>query len=284
VQIDRDVWIDAFRVPARMAAWLGALLVLMLLAFAALAQTTPPRWVFEPPPPQANVNRDYQDVATLTLKVGETHELCWFNPNTKRVGTRDVEDTGLQLAHRRYRVEGGPREVSDVLQFADWKPELDAAGAPVARKYCASVQGPARAGHWIYEAQMCRFPYVSDAESCSQWVASVARFGVADGAGEVDGKPRGWWIYAVAAEDVPPLPGLCRVAPNTIAIFITRPAYGLKPDGTLDKTRIVGRVPVGTSCDCSQAVDDHNSVAGQRDSAGKPLPAGTYALCTRPTV
>lgn len=280
MQLDR--WIECFHVPIRMAVWLSALVVLMLLAFVAHSQTVPPRWVFEPPPPQSNVNRDYQDVATLSIKVGQTHKLCWFNPNSKRVGTKDVEDTTLQLVHRRYRVEGGPREMGPVMQFADWKPELDAAGVPIARKYCVEAKGPARTGHWIYEAQMCRAPYVSDEESCSQWMASVARFGVADGGGEVDGKPRGWWIYAVTAEDVPPPSSLCKVTPNTIAIFTTRPAYGLKADGTLDKGRIVGRVPVGTSCDCDQAIGDHYSVAGQKDSTGKSLPAGTYALCTGP--
>jgi hypothetical protein len=44
MQIDRDVWIDAFRVPARMAAWLGALVALMLLAFAAHAQEASVTW------------------------------------------------------------------------------------------------------------------------------------------------------------------------------------------------------------------------------------------------
>jgi hypothetical protein len=44
MQIDRDVWIDAFRVPARMAAWLGALVALMLVAFAAHASTATLSW------------------------------------------------------------------------------------------------------------------------------------------------------------------------------------------------------------------------------------------------
>jgi hypothetical protein len=160
------------------------------------AAPNPPRWVFQPPPAQANVNRDFQEVATLSVKVGARHVLCWYNPNTKRVGTKDVEATDLQLAYRRYRVEGGPLEVSSVLQFADWKPELDGAGIPIARKYCTDSSGPPRAGHWVYEAQMCRTPYVSDAESCSAWMSSIQRYSPSGGGGELDGIPRGWWIYA----------------------------------------------------------------------------------------
>jgi hypothetical protein len=156
----------------------------------------PPRWVFQPPPPQAQLNRDFQEVATLSVKVGQKHALCWFNPNTKKVGTKDFEETALQLAYRRYRVEGGPLEVSDVLQFADWKPELDAAGVPIARRYCTESSGIPRAGHWVFEAQMCRTPYVSDAESCSAWMSSIQRFSPSGGGGMLDDKPRGWWIYA----------------------------------------------------------------------------------------
>ena len=44
MQIDRDAWIDALRLPARMAVWLGALALLMLLAFAAHAQEARVTW------------------------------------------------------------------------------------------------------------------------------------------------------------------------------------------------------------------------------------------------
>ena len=157
------------------------------------AAPNPPRWVFQPPPAQANVSRDFQEVATLSVKVGQKHALCWFNPNSTAAG-KEAKD--LQLAYRRYRVEGGPLEVSSVLQFADWKPELDAAGVPIARSYCTESQGPPRAGHWVYEAQMCRSPYVSDAESCSAWMSSIQRYSPSGGGGTLDDKPRGWWIYA----------------------------------------------------------------------------------------
>jgi hypothetical protein len=42
VQIDR--WVDSFRLPIRMAVWLGALVVLMLLAFAAHSQDATLTW------------------------------------------------------------------------------------------------------------------------------------------------------------------------------------------------------------------------------------------------
>jgi hypothetical protein len=188
-----------------------------------------------------------------------------------------VEETALQIAHRRYRMEGGPLEVSAVRQFADWKPKLDAAGAVIPKNYCATMKGVVQAGHWVTEAQICRTPYVSDEESCSAWMSSIQRYTPSGGGGSLDDRPRGWWLYATE----PVLTGECRVAPNTIAIFVTRPAYGLRADGALDKTKIVGRVPVGTPCDCERAVGDHYSVAGQKDSMGGTLPAEVYALCVR---
>lgn len=181
---------------------LNALVFAILVPFALLTSpaggqtaTEPPRWVFEPPPPQADLNRDFQEVATLTVKVGAEHTLCWYNPNNRLVGTKTVEDTAMQMAFRRYRVEGGKTETSVVKQYADWTPEKDATGAVIPRSYCTKAAGIPRAGHWVFEAQMCRVPYVSDAESCSGWMSSIQRYTDSGGGGTLDGTPRGWWIY-----------------------------------------------------------------------------------------
>lgn len=182
---------------------LNALVFAILVPFALLTdpakgQTTPtpPRWVFEPPPAQASLNSDFQEVATLTVKVGAEHTLCWYNPNNRTVGTKTVEDTQLQIAYRRYRVEGGKTETSTVKLYAEWVPEKDSTGAVVPRRYCLTSSGLPRAGHWVFEAQMCRVPYVSDAESCSGWMSSIQRYTDSGGGGTLDGTPRGWWIYA----------------------------------------------------------------------------------------
>lgn len=86
----------------------------------------------------------------------------------------------------------------------------------------------------------------------------------------------------------PPKPTkVCTVAPNSNPVFTTRPVYPKKPGGALDMTKIVGRVAVGTACDCENRVTDYYSVSGQRTTTGTILPSvsadgtgGAYALCT----
>jgi hypothetical protein len=132
-------------------------------------------------------------------------------------------------------------------------------------------------GHWVYELRMCRDPWVSDEESCSEWVSSLSPY-----SGVVQDRPQGWWVYAFTEggiEPPPPPPSACKVAPNSNPLFTSRPVYGKKPDGTLDKFVIVGRVAVGTDCNCADKVGDHFSVAGRKSTLGVALPANAYALC-----
>ena len=165
-------------------------MVLLGIAVVAMAQQA---WEFKPPAAGDTLNRTYVDVATYVVKVGEAHPLCWGNNNITDGG---LEETALQLAYRRYRVEGGPMEVSNVIQFKDWVPQKDESGAIIPTRYCKQSTGPKKAGHWIYEARMCRSPLVSEASDCSPWISSVVPDTPEGGGGVVDGKPKGWWIYA----------------------------------------------------------------------------------------
>jgi hypothetical protein len=176
----------------RTAALLG-LTAAVVGPMALLAQDPAPQWKFNPPVAGDALNVEYLDVATYVVKTGVTHQLCWGNPNSNTDGT---EYTTLQLAYRRYRVEGGPTETSDVIQYADWIPRRDEAGAVIPRDYCVESSALPKAGHWIFSAQMCRVPYVSDAESCSGWMESVTMYTPEEGGGTVNETPRGWWIYA----------------------------------------------------------------------------------------
>lgn len=162
----------------------------------ATGQTTPPeppRWVFEQPPSQDTINRQYVDVGTLVMKVGQDYLTCWSNPVRTATG---AEETNLQITHRRYRVEGGPMMTGTALPFPKWLPKKDALGAVIPFNYCAKMPPLPRAGHWVTEAQMCLTPYVSDAESCSAWMSGIQQYNPVGGGGTVGAVPQGWWIYA----------------------------------------------------------------------------------------
>jgi len=138
-----------------------AVAVSLLGAFrAADAQTipNPPRWVFEPPPKDAGLDHAFAHVSTIIAQVGVPHPLCWYNPVTKRVSSRDVEETALQLAYKRYRLDGGPIEFSEVLPYSKWIPEKTSTGAIVPRRYCVKASGLPRVGQYVFEAQICRMP------------------------------------------------------------------------------------------------------------------------------
>jgi hypothetical protein len=193
--------VDWFKVSTLL--FLGAALIWIAIVLGrspiglALGQTTAPRWSIPAPVGGTDLVKEYTEVATYVAKVGVKHQLCWSNPNTSADGS---EDTVLQLAYRRYRIEGGPVETSNVLQYAQWVKYVDpATGQVVPRSYCTQSQGLPRAGHWVYEAMMCRVPYVSDSASCSTWVSSIIPSGAAGGGGEVDARPKGWWVYAYLA-------------------------------------------------------------------------------------
>jgi hypothetical protein len=63
----------------------------------------------------------------------------------------------------------------------------------------------------------------------------------------------------------------------------TRSVYGLNSDGTLNPTAITNEtVAVAAHCDETARIvtaPTYYSVAGVNDQNGKPLPAGTYAIC-----
>jgi hypothetical protein len=185
----------------RAALLLPSLFAAALAGQAAVAQTppvpNPPKWVFEDPPKQLALNHAYAHVATIVTQLGVAHDLCWYNPVTKVVGGRTVEETALQIAHRRYRLEGGPVETSAVVPYARWLPERTSANVVIPRKYCVKADGLTVAGHWAYEAMICRIPYVSDSASCSAWMPSIEPNLHNRGGGVLpDGTRRGWWIYA----------------------------------------------------------------------------------------
>jgi hypothetical protein len=265
-----------------LASMIGAALLLTRCALdSAEAQTVVPVANF---PSQLSgtipgIDARYVAVATYVAKVGEGHRVCWTNPNylpdDGNPKTEPVEDTAMQLAHRRYRIEGGALETSVVLPFAQWVQAKTDDGKLISQSYCTQVAGLRASGHWVYELRMCRDPYVSDEESCSDWVSSLSPY-----SGVVQDRPQGWWVYAFGDAIVePPPPSACKVAPNSNPLFTSRPVYGKKPDGTLDKFVIVGRVAVGTDCDCADKVGDHFSVVGRKSTLGVALPANSYALC-----
>jgi len=175
-----------------------AVAVSLLGAFrAADAQTVPnpPRWVFEPPPKQSGLDHEFAFVSTIIAQVGVPHDLCWFNPVNLPTSTK--EETKLQLAYKRYRLDGGPIEFSEVLPYSKWIPEKTSAGAIVPRRYCTKSSGLPKVGHYVFEAQICRIPYVSDEASCSSWMPSIRPYATGVGGGTVQGGiSRGWWIYA----------------------------------------------------------------------------------------
>jgi hypothetical protein len=205
-----------------LAAMVGAALLLTRCALdSAEAQTVVPVANF---PSQVagivpGIDSRYVAVATYVAKVNGPHRVCWTNPNylpdDGNPKTKPVEDTAMQLAHRRYRIEGGAVETSVVLPFAQWAQAKTDGGKLISQSYCTTVAGPPAMGHWVYELRMCRDPWVSDEESCSEWVSSLSPY-----SGVVQDRPQGWWVYAFTEGGIeppppPPPPSACKVAPNS---------------------------------------------------------------------
>jgi hypothetical protein len=174
----------------------------LLVGTATHAQQDPPRVEFIAPPPGDTISLLYSEVATLVLKVGQSHNLCWGNTNVDGSGN---EATNLVLQFRRYRVEGGPMMQSQELIYSNWTPNKDASGAVIPRSYCADAGPIPQAGHWVYEVKLC---YLNGMllGVCSNWVTAVKpatpttgtdpNTPEGTGAGSVDDRPKGWWIYA----------------------------------------------------------------------------------------
>ena len=123
------------------------------------------------------------DRANWIMPVNEGHPLCWVDSNTSN---------NLTLRIFRYRVEGGPRQLYIELPKALWVAQ------PQANKYCtAGTHKVPKAGHWVYEAQLCYVPVAADGSNCSAAVTGGCASGSGSNcAGVVQGAPRGWWVYA----------------------------------------------------------------------------------------
>lgn len=164
---------------------LSVLSAIALLCAGALCSNTsqaqeadPPAWSPQPAEQDTRVDKTYASVATYVTTVGAAPQICFGDPNG---GTSD-----LVFEYRLYRFEGGPK-AAHAAPRATWRAQ------PVATNHCIDSVPLPRAGHWIYEARLCR------GELCSAWVSAIVPSGQENGAGTVNDQPQGWWIYAYLA-------------------------------------------------------------------------------------
>jgi hypothetical protein len=123
------------------------------------------------------------DRVTYAMPSSDAHPLCWSNGNP---------ETNLTIRFYRYRVEGGPKQLYLDLPRGLWVAQ------PAAGNFCtAGSHKVPKAGHWIYEAEICFTPVAADGSNCSARVsASCAAGSSPECAGAVGGDSRGWWVYA----------------------------------------------------------------------------------------
>lgn len=137
---------------------------------SANAQTVPPALVRLPKP------ITLQDRDTYTMALDQTHQLCWQDANNP---------PATKIRIYRYRVEGGARTLYLDLLRAGWVSD------PIfPTSFCKSGISIPKAGHWIYDAELCW-----DA-NCSVVVTASCATGTTGCAGTVGSVARGWWIYA----------------------------------------------------------------------------------------
>jgi hypothetical protein len=166
----------------------AALLIYMLIVVgrspiawllpSANAQTAPPRVTLP-------TVLEGMDRMTYVMPLDQGHPLCWSDGNTP---TRE-----RTIRFYRYRVEGGPKQLYLDLPWMLWVAQ------PVATNYCAAgTHKVPKAGHWIYEAEICWWPVAPDRSNCSAPVVSAgcAAGSAATCSGAVGDAPRGWWVYA----------------------------------------------------------------------------------------
>lgn len=175
--------IDWFRVSVILA--LAAMFIYLMLLLGrspigwmiptANAQTTPARVALPS-------MLEGMDKVTWVMPLDQAHPLCWSNGNA---------GTNLAIRFYRYRVEGGPKQLYLTLPFDLWVAQ------PVAGNYCTSgTHKVPKAGHWVYEAEICWTPIASDSGNCSVRVSAACPAGTDGCAGAVGSTPRGWWVYA----------------------------------------------------------------------------------------
>lgn len=125
------------------------------------------------------------DRVTYVMPLSTGHPLCWTDGNA---------ESPRAIRFYRYRVEGGPKEPYLTLDRTLW-----VAGAPT--NFCtAGTHKVPKAGHWVYEAEICWLPIAADGGNCSVRVSAACPANSAEGcAGAVGDTPRGWWVYAYLA-------------------------------------------------------------------------------------
>lgn len=148
---------------------------LSLLLPTANAQSAPPRVTLP-------TKLEGMDRMTYVMPLDQGHTLCWSNGNP---------ETNLTIRFYRYRVEGGPKQLYLDLPFNLWVAQ------PVATNYCAAgTHRVPKAGHWVYEAEICFTPVAPDRSNCSLPVVSAGcAAGTVGCAGAVGSELRGWWVY-----------------------------------------------------------------------------------------
>lgn len=165
--------------PRRIAlgvVWGIALLVCLLGALHVATAA-------EPPAVRLPTALEGMDKMTYVMPLDQGHPLCWSNGNP---------GTNLTIRFFRYRVEGGPKQLYLDLPFSLWVAQ------PVATNYCTTgTHKVPKAGHWVYEAEICFLPVAADGNNCSVRVSAACPAGsTPECAGGVGDVPRGWWVYA----------------------------------------------------------------------------------------
>ena len=122
------------------------------------------------------------DRVTWVMPLNQGHPLCWSDGNAEQPRV---------IRFYRYRVEGGPKQLYLSLDRSLW-----VAGAPT--NFCtAGTHLVPKAGHWVYEAEICWLPVAADGSNCSTRVSAACPAGSSpECAGGVGDTPRGWWVYA----------------------------------------------------------------------------------------
>lgn len=166
-----------------------AALAALVIWFAVVVGKSPVGWLIpsaaaaEPPRVTLPTSTSAVDRVTYVMPLSQGHTLCWAdgNPETPRV-----------IRFYRYRVEGGPKELYMTFDRSLWVAQ------PVATNYCtAGTHKVPKAGHWIYEAEICWTPVAADGSNCSDRVSAACPAGTEPQcAGAVGDTPRGWWVYA----------------------------------------------------------------------------------------
>lgn len=123
------------------------------------------------------------DRMTYVMPLTDGHPFCWSDGNAEQPRVIRIY---------RYRVEGGPKALYLELPRTLWQVKTPAGN------FCSSgTHKVPKAGHWVYEAEICWLPVAADGSNCSPRVSAAcpASSGTLC-AGAVASAARGWWVYA----------------------------------------------------------------------------------------